>query len=447
MKKIVPINQEAPFDANEMFFSATDGRGVIEFGNEVFIRISAYSREAILGKAHNIIRHPDMPRCVFKVFWDTLKSGSPVAAFVKNMSSQGHYYWVFAFAFPVESGYLSIRFKPSSELFKTVQSLYADVLQHEKENDMEKAEIFLLNKLKELGFENYRQFMIHAAVTELKSLDRHLITETSVGHEDPLFSKISRIKLETVMGLNKSFSKINDFSASSNVFNERMILLDAEFKKLKMLAINMSVLANKFGSNAASLAVISEYFSTTATQIENQLKTFSSFTHNLLTLIEQSTLEFCALKTQMNMVDFFVKESLSKMQFDDMLNTKDMFISLFSHSTENLVKELNRLSSETISMGTQIMEIQKFINGLEIIKQTGAIESSRDESIKAAFGISLKEMAAFTLILRQSIDELSKARSSLQNNAVEMRESFKALQDNVEQIFKIATETHKRHVA
>lgn len=430
-----------------MFFSATDSRGVIEYGNEVFVRISAYARDEILGKAHNIIRHPDMPRSVFKVFWETLKSGSPVAAFVKNMSSDGKYYWVFAVAFPVSSGYLSIRFKPTSELFKVVQSLYAEILQEEKRSDMEKGEILLLKRLKELGFENYRQFMIQATVTELRSLDQHLTTEVQPENHDRLSSQISRIKATTVESLGKSFAKINEFKTSSTVFHDRILLLDSEFKKLKMLAVNMSVLANKFGSHAASLAVIAEYFSTVSGQIEDQLKTFSGFTLQLLSLIEQATLDFCALKTQMNMVDFFVKESLAKMDFEDMLNTQEMFTSLFSRSSQNLIHELTKLNSETHLMATQIMEVQKFINGLEIIKQTGAIESSREDTIKAAFSISLQEMAAFTTILRQSIDELSQARTSLQDNAVEIRESVKALQDNVNRIFKIATESKKIQIA
>lgn len=65
---------------------------MITFGNDVFVRVSGYSRETLKGAPHSIIRHPDVPRAVFKLLWDTLKSDHPIAAYVKNMSANGSYY-------------------------------------------------------------------------------------------------------------------------------------------------------------------------------------------------------------------------------------------------------------------------------------------------------------------------------------------------------------------
>jgi archaellum component FlaC len=205
----------------------------------------------------------------------------------------------------------------------------------------------------------------------------------------------------------------------------------------------MSILANKFGSDAASLSVISEHFSGLANQIENQLVTFSKFTGNLLKAIERCSLDLIALKTQMNMVDFFVKESMSKNMFDEMISNKDIFSALFAHSSENLLKETSKLTSEAITIEGQIAEIQKFINGLEIVKQTGAIESARKDNVKAAFGVYLQEMNAFTAILRDSIDKLSKARTNLYYNANEIQDSTRGMRDNVEDLFKLVMQRNK----
>lgn len=444
MKKPNPINKESPFKHEEFFFSTTDNRGVIEYGNDVFVRISGYKREELMGKPHNIIRHPDMPKCVFKVFWDTLKSGSPIAAYVKNLAADGSFYWVFAFAFPVASGgYLSIRFKPSSPVFKIVQDLYNDLLRVEKAGSMEEAETHLFQKLKTLGFEDYHQFMVHAAVTELNSLEQFLRNKEHVQTNDRLNSTITSVKEETVSAINKSFTKIDSFETSSKTFTSTIKLLEMEFKKLKFLSVNMSILANKFGSDAASLSVISEHFSGLANQIENQLVTFSKFTGNLLKVIERCSLELVALKTQMNMVDFFVKESISKNMFDEMISNKDIFSVLFAQSSENLLKEITKLTSESITIEGQIAEIQKFINGLEIVKQTGAIESARKDNVKAAFGVYLQEMNAFTAILRDSIDKLSKARTNLYYNANEIQDSTRGMRDNVEDLFKLVMQRNK----
>lgn len=82
--KIAPIDKPREFGLTEKFFSITDKKGVIQCGNDVFMRVSGYSPEAMLFKPHNIIRHPDMPRCVFKLLWDYLQSGKDIGAYVKK---------------------------------------------------------------------------------------------------------------------------------------------------------------------------------------------------------------------------------------------------------------------------------------------------------------------------------------------------------------------------
>jgi aerotaxis receptor len=108
-----PRNQESPFKNDEFFFSITDERGVIEAGNDVFTRISGYAIEEMIGNPHSIVRHPDMPRVVFKLLWGTIKQRQPIVAYVKNMAQDGSYYWVLASVFPIGKRYASIRIKPT----------------------------------------------------------------------------------------------------------------------------------------------------------------------------------------------------------------------------------------------------------------------------------------------------------------------------------------------
>ncbi len=98
---IEPKNIESPFELNELFFSITDPKGVILTGNDVFVKVSKMSKEELIGKPHNIIRHPDMPRAIFKALWSTIKAGRPFVGYVKNMAKDGSYYWVLAAVYPV----------------------------------------------------------------------------------------------------------------------------------------------------------------------------------------------------------------------------------------------------------------------------------------------------------------------------------------------------------
>lgn len=164
-----PATGEAPFTLEETFFSRTDDRGVIKAGNYIFYRVAGFEWEEMLNAPHKIIRHPDMPKGVFWLLWDTIKKGRSMGAYVKNRAKDGLFYWVYAVVVPCEGGYLSARLKPSSPLFTQVQAEYAALRQAEEEEGLspEQSANRLLCRLQELGFEKYHQFATHALSTEL----------------------------------------------------------------------------------------------------------------------------------------------------------------------------------------------------------------------------------------------------------------------------------------
>ncbi|EDZ46606.1 PAS domain-containing protein [Leisingera daeponensis] len=169
-------SKEASFALDEVFFSRTDDRGVIQAGNAVFSRVAKYPLEELLGAPHKIIRHPDMPRAVFQLLWDTIKDGGTVGAYVKNRARDGSYYWVFAVVTPCDGGYLSARIKPTSPLLRTVQQEYATLRQAEQDEGLSPQEsaAVLLARLKELGFDTYNDFAGHALAEELLARDAGL---------------------------------------------------------------------------------------------------------------------------------------------------------------------------------------------------------------------------------------------------------------------------------
>lgn len=93
-------NHERTFAEDDVIVSKTDLKGKITYVNRTFINVSGYSEEELAGQPHNIIRHPDMPRCVFKLMWDTLEAKQEIFAYVLNLSKNGDHYWVFAHITP-----------------------------------------------------------------------------------------------------------------------------------------------------------------------------------------------------------------------------------------------------------------------------------------------------------------------------------------------------------
>lgn len=138
-KKIVPTQVERILADNEFIISNTDTKGKITYGNRPFNDYSGFSENELLGVQHNIVRHPDMPRAVFKLLWDEVQTGREVFAFVKNLSKDGSFYWVFANVTPSFDmkknivGYFSVRRKPNRSALPQIADLYQKMLTAERQ--------------------------------------------------------------------------------------------------------------------------------------------------------------------------------------------------------------------------------------------------------------------------------------------------------------------------
>lgn len=131
-------NNEIKMSPDKMIISKTDAQGKIIYVNNEFRKISGFGRTELIGKPHNIIRHPDMPRGVFKMFWQTIQSGSEFNGYVKNRCKNNDYYWVFASVNPWFSedgktlkGFFSARRAPSKEGLSFFSDVYQQMLAEE----------------------------------------------------------------------------------------------------------------------------------------------------------------------------------------------------------------------------------------------------------------------------------------------------------------------------
>ena len=166
MKQPVPTNRERTFSENELIISKTDARGKITYGNEIFIELSGYTEKELLNAPHNIIRHPEMPKVIFKLLWDTVKTGKEIHAYVKNLSKDGSYYWVFANITPSYDssgniiGYYSVRRKPSIRAINDVIiPLYQELLNAERIGGVNNSQKLLSTILLKKGLA-YEEFIL-----------------------------------------------------------------------------------------------------------------------------------------------------------------------------------------------------------------------------------------------------------------------------------------------
>ncbi len=157
------------FGDDEIIVSKTDVKGRISYANRVFQRVAGYTEEELLGQPHNIVRHPEMPRCIFKFLWDTIEAGNEVFAYVVNRCKNGDFYWVFAHVTPTFdadgriTGYHSSRRVPSHDALQTVKPIYAELLSEEQrhrtpQEQWQASLPLLVEKLEGLGI-TYDEFI------------------------------------------------------------------------------------------------------------------------------------------------------------------------------------------------------------------------------------------------------------------------------------------------
>ena len=133
-----PTGHERFFATDDVIVSKTDLTGKITYANDVFLKIAGYEEPEVLWQPHSIIRHPDMPRAVFKYMWDTLGAEKEIFAYVINMAKNGDHYWVFAHVTPTFGadgrpiGYHSNRRVPDPGPVAKVKAIYAALLEEER---------------------------------------------------------------------------------------------------------------------------------------------------------------------------------------------------------------------------------------------------------------------------------------------------------------------------
>ncbi|WP_440121545.1 PAS domain-containing protein [Tenacibaculum sp. Ill] len=144
-----PVDREINLDENSVLLSITDTRGVIEYCNEDFVESSGYEEYELVGSGHNIVRHPDMPRVIFKLMWKRIQNKENIIAFVKNMAKTGRYYWVMTDFVVKENdkgeviNYKALRKPAPKNAVQEIIPLYKRLREIEDLNGIEASEKFL----------------------------------------------------------------------------------------------------------------------------------------------------------------------------------------------------------------------------------------------------------------------------------------------------------------
>ncbi len=153
-----PTTNEIKLNPKRYIVSKTDEKGIIEYGNDYFVEISGYTEAELIGKPHSIVRHPDMPKVVFKMMWDRINRAQNIMAVVKNLAKDGSYYWVVTEFEPKVDpitneiiSHTAFRKAAPQNAIDTMAPLYQKLIEIEKEGGVEASEKYLRGLLEDKG--------------------------------------------------------------------------------------------------------------------------------------------------------------------------------------------------------------------------------------------------------------------------------------------------------
>lgn len=417
--------QEADFNINELFFSITRHDSSIVSGNEVFVRISGYSKEELIGHYHNIIRHPDMPKSLFKTFWDYLKSDKAVVAYVKNKTKDGKYYWVLAAVFPLKERYVSLRIKPTSSLFAVARELYFKTLMCESREGIEAAEVFLSASLNDLGYPSYDAFMSDALLQELRSR-QNLMMETLHKHqkfivETQLDEMLERAydhatNLKKMYGI--WFEKISLFSDINTMLNDKGQLLRELARDMIFLSLNASVSSYKVANGGETFGVLAQDIRLNVKENDTLVDELHTISTDLSKSLNNIIFSASAIHLQIEMICYFIEEILLRKVNDtiDTGNNIDLLATLVDEYVCKIDKAHKTLASQISDAIKNLNRIERQVMYLGYVQIYGIIEAA------ASLDPSVDFEGIFTqlkILIKKTSEEVESIQKRMENFASE----------------------------
>ncbi|MCK6595119.1 MAG: methyl-accepting chemotaxis protein [Bacteriovoracaceae bacterium] len=426
-----PIQNEITFELDEMFYSVTNHRGIILECNEVFRKLSRYSREEIIGSAHNIIRHPDMPKVIFKTLWDTILAGRPICAYIKNLAKDGSYYWVFATVIPIGEDFLSIRMKPTAHLKEVIENLYKELLSVEKISGVDASLKALVTALNSLGFPDYDSFGQLAISTELLNRNELQSKEAQKSNNENSFSASKQDHLTSIgESLFRIFGATSKLSTRTKAISEKIVKIRDISKSIEFAALNTIIEAERLGSDGKALAVIAEHISTGAVEAKKLNSSIGLLATKMLEVFASTQFSVALSTLQVEMLSCFIlqrKNDPSSMDEAVFNKNVSMLISQLTESLKVAELTLTSLSEDVQRISLELGRTSEILSTLHFIQKSGSIESARlvNGSIFSQLFVSIMGLINESKIIYSEFSEI--VNREIKNNVMTAIEEYKVI--------------------
>ncbi|MEP4198161.1 MAG: PAS domain-containing protein [Aliishimia sp.] len=384
------------YEIEEMLFSRTDNRGVILNGNSVFQRVSGYDWSELHKAPHKLVRHPDMPKGVFHLLWETIKTQTPIGAYICNQTKDGEAYWTYSALLPIDDGYLSIRIKPSSGTLEKIIPIYQELAQAEADGELtpEQSSDRLQERIKKLNYINYSEFCAIALIDEMQS--RNIA--------------MGLPKDETLSALSETLKSTGELEVSAN-------RVQGVFKDTHQIPYNMRLQAGRIEGSDGPISVISGNHRQMSQGLETIVEQFRKAS-------QESSESICTTSLQIALGQILHQmQSAFRGEDDDIPGKQDMLDLLGKYSVNYDHQSFETLNVTTAGMRRfrkQCRHMRRALSGLELTRIMCKIERYKIDGEHSGLDEIVTRLAYAQKALEESCNEIERVVSTILTLAEEL---------------------------
>jgi aerotaxis receptor len=378
---------EIPFGFEELFYSRTDGRGVIAAGNSVFQRVAGFEWDKLIGAPHKIVRHPDMPKSLFRILWNAIGKGHPMGVYVKNRNADGGWYWVYAIVLRLGEGYISVRLKPSSAVFGEVRKVYAAIREKEEspDFDLEEGAIMLRSVASRMGFAGYTNLMAYAIGQELRA-------------RDAVLGRVQEPRTKILIGVSETLER---------AAIEQSALLRS-FEALQSIPNNMRLVASRLEPSGGPVSAISENYKASSVGISERLRSFVGGRGNLCERmsheVAQALFLLGATRVFNELIANFNSEQLSPML--DRESERALLAQLTQECASNARDAMVKGGEAAAALSRASADIRRQMLGLDTIRVLGRVECGRMREQGGGLSAAIDQLDTFHADIKARLEAL-----------------------------------------
>lgn len=390
---IPPTGTEQRFEINETFFSVTNLKGQIIAGNEVFSRTSDYTSTELIGSPHNLIRHPDMPRCVFDLLWKETHQNRPFSGYVKNHSKNGNHYWVLALIEPTGDHVLSVRIKPSSKILHQVERIYETLLAIEEgaiangqntKHAIELSTSKLAEETSTLGFQSYADFSHYCLNQEINSRDQ-LISDQRLAlfpqivdtREHPTLSKTYDSALAAYNRLQAVFSDLGKFLSMSDEIKRESLAIQKIAIHFRHYSLNANIACNPLGHKGATIGTITKFLHSHSEEFSQNASILIEQINGTIKSVTKISSRLTSARIQLEMQISFIIELLNNKTDEQTNESIKILQRSFMSTLQQTIETFQELESWLAPLKRKKDELHRSIVSFNVAQITGVMECSR----------------------------------------------------------------------